>query len=211
MPTEASLKRLAAAKAKKAAKADEYREAKRVARKNVRPRPNLTSAATKSQKDKVVPEILARIDTGWSLAKSLADVEGAPTKMVWYNWIRRDPELNQQYQEAKLRGYLALVDEVHEIADTPRIGQTRTETRDNNGVSVKVVEEDMLGHRNLQISVRKWLLTKLLPKVFGDKITQEMSGPDGSPVSISNVDLRGLNDEELATMHKLMLKASLAK
>jgi len=211
MPTEASLKRLAAAKEKKAVKAAAYNEAKKLARKNLKPRPDLASAATKAQKAKVVPEILARVDSGWSLLKALEDVEGAPNKLMWYNWLRRDPELNQQYQEARLRGYFALADEMHEIADTPHIGKTVTETSDINGGSTKVVKEDMLGHRNLQISTRKWLLGKCLPKLFGDKITQEVSGPDGEPVQFTNMDLRGLSDDELAIMHRLMLKASLAK
>lgn len=206
--TESSLQRLAAAKAKKAAKADEYREAKKEARKNLRPRPELASSATQAQKAKVVPLILSRVDSGYSLLKALEDVEGAPTKLMWYNWLRRDPELNQQYQDARLRGYLALADEMHEIADTPHIGETVTETSDMNGGSTKVVKEDMLGHRSLQISTRKWLLGKCLPKLFGDRILQEVSGPDGQPVKITNMDLRGLGDEELATMQRLMLKAS---
>jgi hypothetical protein len=208
MPTESSLKRLAAAKEKKAAKADEYREAKKIARKNLRPRPELARPATKAQKASVVPEILARVDSGWHLVRALEDVPGAPNKLMWYNWLRRDPELNQQYQEARQRGYLALADELHEIADTPHLGETRTDTSDMNGGSTKVVTEDMLGHRNLQVSTRKWLLSKMIPKMFGDRILQEVSGPDGSPVKISNVDLKGLTDEELETMQRLMLKAA---
>lgn len=208
MPSDAYAKRTLAAKEKKAAKADEYRAAKAVARKNLRPRPELARDATKAQKAKVVPEILARIDSGWHVVRALEDVPGAPNKLMWYNWLRRDPELNQQFQEAKLRGLMAIADELQEIADTPHIGETVTETSDQNGGSSKVVREDMLGHRNLQISTRKWLLAKGLPKLFGDKLVQELSGPDGKPLEISNIDLKGLTDEELATMQRLMLKAA---
>lgn len=211
MPTESSIKRLAAAKEKKAAKKDEYLAAKAAARKANPPRPELAHPATKAQKAKVVPEVLARVDSGWHLTKALLDVEGAPTKLMWYNWLRRDPELNQQYQDAKVRGLMAMADELQEIADTPHLGETKTETSDANGGSSKVVTEDMLGHRNLQISTRKWLLGKGLPKLFGDRILQEVSGPDGSPLKISTVDLKGLTDDELETLQRLMLKAAEAK
>lgn len=187
MTTESSLKRLAAAKEKKAAKADEYREAKKAARKNLRPRPELARPATKEQKARVVPEILARVDSGWHLVRALEDVEGAPNKLMWYNWLRRDPKLNQQYQEARQRGFMTLADELHEISDTPHIGKTTTQVTDSQGVSIKVVEEDMLSHRSLQVSTRKWLLSKMLPKVFGDRLT--VDAPDGQAFSDSLKEL----------------------
>lgn len=215
MSTESSPRRqalAAAAKVRREAKKAEYLAEKAKA---LKAKPvfveDKSYPATKAQKAKVVPAILDRISVGYSLVQALAEVEGSPTRLMWNNWLRRDPELTKEYSEARLRGYLAMAEDLHSIADTPHIGQTRTETRDQNGVSIKVVEEDMLGHRNLQIGTRKWLLTKMLPKVFGDKITQEVSGPDGQPVAVSSMDLRGLNDEELETMHRLMLKASMAK
>jgi len=73
-----------------------------------------------------------------------------------------------------------LFDEILEIADTPR-----------EGTVVKVTEKgtetrtgDMIEHRRLQVDARKWMLAKALPKIYGDKITTELSGPDGGPVEV---------------------------
>lgn len=36
---------------------------------------------------------------------------------------------------------------------------------------------------------RKWLLSKLMPSRFGEKITQEISGPDGGSLATKSTDL----------------------
>ena len=63
--------------------------------------------------------------------------------------------------------------ELQDIADTPLIGTTTTIKADG-GIEVK--EGDMIEHRRLQIDARKWLLSKLMPKQFGDKQQIEHSG-----------------------------------
>jgi hypothetical protein len=37
-------------------------------------------------------------------------------------------------------------------------------------------------HRRLQVDTRKWLLSKALPKIYGDKLTAEVTGKDGGPI-----------------------------
>lgn len=46
----------------------------------------------------------------------------------------------------------------------------------------------------LEVDTRKWLASKFLPKKYGDKITQEHSGPDGGPIEHK---YGGLSDDEL--------------
>jgi hypothetical protein len=40
----------------------------------------------------------------------------------------------------------------------------------------------MIEHRRLQIDARKWILAKALPKIYGDKLTAEVTGKDGGPI-----------------------------
>lgn len=37
----------------------------------------------------------------------------------------------------------------------------------------------------IEVDARKWFASKFLPKQFGDKVQQEVSGPDGGPVSVT--------------------------
>jgi hypothetical protein len=60
-----------------------------------------------------------------------------------------------------------IVDLHSEIADTPQIGiktvQKPSGTETTHG--------DMIEYRRLQVDTRKWLLSKVLPKVYGDRLT----------------------------------------
>lgn len=40
----------------------------------------------------------------------------------------------------------------------------------------------------VEIDARKWFASKFLPKQYGDKVTQEISGPNGGPVQITRVE-----------------------
>jgi hypothetical protein len=62
-----------------------------------------------------------------------------------------------------------------EIADTPVIG-TKTVSK---ATGTETTEGDMIEHRRLQVEARKWILAKMLPKVYGDKITAEHTGNVG--------------------------------
>lgn len=61
----------------------------------------------------------------------------------------------------------ALADQALAIADTPMLGVVRTTKADG---SIEERQEDMTAHRRLQIDTRKWLLSRWLPKVYGDKL-----------------------------------------
>ena len=41
---------------------------------------------------------------------------------------------------------------------------------------------DAVDRTRLQIDARKWYASKLAPKKYGDKVQQEVSGPDGAPI-----------------------------
>jgi len=50
------------------------------------------------------------------------------------------------------------------------------------------------------------MLSKMLPKVYGDKIQTEHTGKDGGPIQLQAVDLRNLSDSELDDMQRLLDK-----
>lgn len=128
----------------------------------------------KEAKAKWIELILEALETGASLHKACRDLgPDAPTSTLFTYWVRQSPELTELYATSRMRGYLTFAEDLQEIADNPHQGITTTTVKGPNGVETKVVEEDMLGHRTLQIATRKWLLSKFLPKVFGDRIQLE--------------------------------------
>lgn len=110
-------------------------------------------------------EILKRLAEGESL-RSVCRDKGMPDESTVRSWAIDDVGgFGTQYARAREIGFDVLAEACLEIADTPVIGVRREETE--NGV--KEVTEDMLGHRRLQVDTRKWLLSKLAPKKYGEK------------------------------------------
>ena len=80
-----------------------------------------------------------------------------------------------------------------EIADEQQVGEIITEKPytfegavvKENGEPVivrEVKQADMIEHRKLRIETRLKLLAKWNPRKYGDKVQQELSGPNGGPI-----------------------------
>jgi hypothetical protein len=110
--------------------------------------------------------------------------EGMPTEAAVRKLALSDAEFGAQYTHARAVGYDMLGDELLEIADTTQLGVIRTVKPDG---SVEEKQADMIEHRRLRVDARKWMLAKMLPKKYGDKITQEHTGADGGPIQTTFV------------------------
>ena len=124
--------------------------------------------------------ILERLSTGESLRAICRD-EGMPTETAVRKWARQDPEgFGSQYARARDLGLDALADEIIHISNTPLPGVIVT-TKADGGVEEK--RADMIEHRRLQVDARKWYLSKLAPKRYGDRTT--LVGDPESPIESS--------------------------
>lgn len=82
-------------------------------------------------------------------------------------WAYEEPDgFGAQYAHARYLGYLAMADDVIDTAETPLEG---VETTDSPLTGLVIKKGDMLGHRRLVVDTKKWLLSKVLPKIYGDK------------------------------------------
>ena len=123
-------------------------------------------------------EICARLATGETL-RSICRDDHMPTESSVREWVVTDREgFAAHYARARDFGLDSLSDEIILIADTPVNGVKTIE--DDKGT--RFITGDMIEHRRLQVDTRKWYLSKLAPKRYGDKITQEVTGADGTPL-----------------------------
>lgn len=128
--------------------------------------------------------ICARLAEGESL-RAICSEEGMPSESLVRKWALTDAEFGAQYARARDLGLEALADEIIHISNTPVRG-VKTKTGDDG--KVETTEGDMIEHRRLQVDARKWYLSKLAPKKYGDKLTTEHTGPGGGPMQ-ANVNL----------------------
>ncbi len=134
------------------------------------------------------PEIAAEICEALAAGKSLraiCEAEHLPHRATVHRWVLNNEQgFCDQYVRARDIGLDALAEEALAIADTPVEGVRREESDEG----YKEVREDMLGHRKLQVDTRKWYLSKLAPKKYGDKTSMELTGANGGPVQISDTE-----------------------
>lgn len=114
--------------------------------------------------------ICEKLSEGIPLRQICRENEGFPAWRTVYDWMWRDAELSTAIARARDIGYDALAEECLYIADTPHIGTKRVYSSgaEEGEDSMTVTEEDMLGHRKLQIETRLKLLAKFNPKKYGE-------------------------------------------
>lgn len=118
-------------------------------------------------------EICAKLAEGRTL-RSVCKDDGIPPESTVRTWVLDDREgFAAQYARAREVGYHAMADEAIEIADD---GTNDTATDEEGN---KRTDHDVISRSRLRVDTRKWLLSKALPKIYGDKITQELTGKDG--------------------------------
>jgi hypothetical protein len=123
--------------------------------------------------------ICERLSRGESLRKA-SDAEGVAPSSVLY-WQRDHPEFAEQYARARDIGYRLLADEIVEIADD---GSNDTIKTDKG----EITDHDVIARSRLRVDTRKWMLSKMLPKIYGDKIIH--SGDPENPITnVTRVEL----------------------
>jgi hypothetical protein len=115
-------------------------------------------------------EICRRLAEGQTLRAVCRD-EAMPQESTVRRWALEDREgFLAQYATAREIGYQSMADETLEIADD----SSQDEVTDGEG-NVRFNSE-FAARSRLRVDTRKWLLSKALPKIYGDKIIQEHTG-----------------------------------
>ena len=108
--------------------------------------------------------ICARLADGESL-RAICEDGDMPNRSTVHLWVIEDREgFSNQYAKARHAQALRWAEEITDIADNENKEDTQ--------------------RARLRVDTRKWLLSKVLPKVYGDKV---MVGgdPDGVPLAVS--------------------------
>ena len=116
--------------------------------------------------------ICEQLSEGIPLRQICRENEGFPGWRTVYDWMAKDPALSASIAHAREIGYDAIAEECLQISDTIKLGIRKVYSTgaEEGEDSVTVTEEDMLGHRKLQIETRLKLLAKFCPEKYGDKL-----------------------------------------
>jgi len=122
------------------------------------------------------------------------------------DWIYKDSDRAGMYARSREERADALADEIVSISDEQEV------KANYNGEEVTLALDATAVARNrLRVDARKWAASKLKPRVYGDKVTQEHTGKDGGAIAIAAVDFKGLSDTELLKMEEMLTRSTTAK
>ena len=129
---------------------------------------------------KLADLICERLSDGESL-RTICEDDDMPNRSAVFRWLAAHEGFRSQYAHARESQADTLADEILDLADRLRLG-IKTTTKPNG--DTETVEGDMVERAKLQIEARKWLAGKLRPKVYGDKVHQEVTGADGAALTV---------------------------
>jgi len=132
---------------------------------------------------KYSPDLAAAICAELADGRSLRSVcrdEGMPDKATVFRWLAEHEAFRDQYARAKEESADAMVDDMIDIADDSR-NDWMEKAGDDAGAGW-LLNGDHVQRTKVRIDTRKWIASKLKPKKYGDKVQQEVSGPNGGPV-----------------------------
>lgn len=133
--------------------------------------------------DKLGKEICIRLMLGESLRSICLD-ESMPDKATVCRWLA-DEEKYQSFcdQYARARSIQAEMgaDEIIDIADDGSNDWMERNNAEGECVGWQLNGENVQRSK-LRVDARKWVASRLLPKKYGDRVTQEVTGKDGGPI-----------------------------
>jgi hypothetical protein len=129
----------------------------------------------------IADEICRRLTAGESLRTICASphMPSAPTICLWV--VSNRDGFAERYARARQAQAVLLAEEIIAIADD----STGDSYKDSEGRLR--TDHEVVNRSRLRVDTRKWYLSKVLPKVYGDKI--EHTGKDGAPLALGDVEL----------------------
>ena len=112
-------------------------------------------------------------------ARKACDRVGLTFDTFW-RWLSSDAALSEQYRQAKEMQLEQMAEEIIDIPDEP----PQLFIGDSGEAKVDAAYVQLI---KLKVDSRKWVVSRLLPKKYGDRVTQEITGPNGGPVSTTTL------------------------
>ena len=120
-------------------------------------------AYTKKETDKVFNEIIQDIEEGKAL-RTILKYSGMPSSSTFYIWIEEDEAKSKRYAHACEVRAENIFEDILSIADESE----NDVKRDKDGK--EITNAEVIARSRLRVDARKWYLSKLSPKKYGDKI-----------------------------------------
>lgn len=124
---------------------------------------------------KLTAKILTLISEGQSLRRVCRD-ERLPAASTVFEWLIRYDDFSEQYARAKQQGSEAMAEEIMDIADDGRNDWIEIWDKKGENIIGYKVNGEAVQRSKLRVDTRKWLMSKLAPKKYGDSLDLTSGG-----------------------------------
>lgn len=121
-------------------------------------------AYSQEDKDRISEEIFLLIANDGLALRNILKRDGMPSVETFYKWLKEDENKSIQYARATEIRADKIFDEILTISDAT------AEDIIINEDGQEVVNHNVINRDRLRIDSRKWILSKMQPKKYGDKI-----------------------------------------
>ena len=136
------------------------------------------------RKPEIAELICERIATGHTLKQIARELGCDPTAIT--HWRRDDPAFGLMYEQAREDQADYFAEEILEIADD---GSNDWVDRQSGDRTARAFDHEHVQRSRLRIDTRKWAMSKMLPKKYGDRLA--LTGVEES-------DIDQMTDEQRA-------------
>ena len=127
---------------------------------------------------KYTPKVAKLICMGLAEGLSLRKVckeDDMPDKATVFRWLREHENFRDQYTRAKEEGMEAWAEEIIDIADDGT-NDYMADNYDKGKTPGYALNGENIQRSKLRVDTRKWVMSKLKPKKYGDKIDHTSDG-----------------------------------
>lgn len=148
-------------------------------------------------RDAIVRQVCAAIHNGATVHGTLAKLGIAPS--TWYSWVaetdrRARPEHVEMYARARVAQAHAMADHALSIADgvdpqtmaeeeaVNAFEQDMASTNENGRLTeaqralINSLRSNVIARDRMRLDARKWLTSKIAPKIYGEKVEHNYTG-----------------------------------
>jgi len=118
--------------------------------------------------------ICALIAEGYTLRQIAREIGGESHGSAITAWARDDEAFATQYARAMDLRADRMADELLEISDDGT--NDWVERQIGDGEVVTVADHEHIQRSKLRVDTRKWLMSKMMPKKYGDRTSMDISG-----------------------------------
>jgi hypothetical protein len=134
-------------------------------------------AYSPAQREKIFTAIVKRIQNGEALRVILDDIEIPIDQNTFYRWCDKDADFRERYTRATDIRADRLFEEIIEIADDSSQDELITE----KGISFN---HEFAARSKIRIDARKFMIAKMRPSKYGDKLDVTSGGDKVGQVTI---------------------------